>query len=311
MSLPTSQITMEDEALLHAYVDGQLDAATRAQVEARLERDELARRTVLQWQDQREQLHALHRELLDEPVPPALLAAAARLTVPAARRPQGPLRWSAPWSQALAAGLLLALGVGAGWVGHRELGGQPAALASSAAPAGEVVRAIAQDAMAAHVVYAPDPRRPVEIGADQQELLLRWLSRRLGHSLQLPELGELGWHLVGGRLLSGDTRGAAPARAQFMYQNSEGQRLTLYLSVLASAGAPADRVADRTASAAIRPVAPSSADLAAFGFATAGTTRSFYWTEGSFGYALVGDLPRDALHRLVNEVYAQTARALP
>ncbi|MFM2058964.1 MAG: hypothetical protein RLY71_3349 [Pseudomonadota bacterium] len=301
---------MEDEALLHAYVDGQLDAADRARVEARLAHDELARQMVLQWQDQREQLQALHRDLLDEPVPPALLAAAARLPVPAAHRPDRLLRWSAPWTQALAAGLLLALGVGAGWVGHRELGGGSATLVSSAAPGatpgGEVVRAIAQDAMAAHVVYAPDPRRPVEIGADQQELLLRWLSRRLGHSLQLPELGELGWQLVGGRLLSGDTRGAAPARAQFMYQNSEGQRLTLYLSVLAPAGTAAPE-----RGAATHPAVPASADVAAFGFATAGPTRSFYWTEGSFGYALVGDLPRDALHRLVNEVYAQTARALP
>ncbi|MEY8876602.1 MAG: anti-sigma factor, partial [Leptothrix sp. (in: b-proteobacteria)] len=281
-----------------------------ARVEARLAHDELAKQMVLQWQDQREQLQALHRDLLDEPVPPALLAAAARLPVPAARRPHWLLRWSAPWTQALAAGLLLALGVGAGWVGHRELGGPLATLVSGATPGGEVVRAIAQDAMAAHVVYAPDPRRPVEIGADQQELLLRWLSRRLGHSLQLPELGELGWQLVGGRLLSGDTRGAAPARAQFMYQNSEGQRLTLYLSVLAPASTAAP---ERTAavSAARQPAAPASADVAAFGFATAGPTRSFYWTEGSFGYALVGDLPRDALHRLVNEVYAQTARALP
>lgn len=279
---------MEDEASLHAYVDGQLDAAGRERVEQRLRQDAAARAAVTRWRAQREELRALQRDLLDEPIPARLLAAAQQ---PRHRSPG----WR-PWTQALAAGVLLVLGIGLGWVGHRELGssgqGPDGGLARAQVPV--LAQALARDAMAAHVVYAPDARRPVEIGADQQELLLRWLSKRLGRSLKLPQLDPLGWQLVGGRLLSGDTRGAAPARAQFMYENTQGQRLTLYLSVLASATTSAGRTT-------------SAADPgAAFSYASEGTAQSFFWTDGSFGYALVGELPREALHRLVNEVYAQT-----
>ncbi|MEX8518080.1 MAG: anti-sigma factor [Leptothrix sp. (in: b-proteobacteria)] len=281
---------MDDELLLHAYVDGQLDAVAQARVEQRLQHDEPARLAVAQWLAQREQLQALQREVMNEPVPPKMLA-----TLRSLERRQSRWPLSSPWTQGLAASLLLALGLSAGWIGHRELGA-PSTPVLASLP-GEVGRAIAHDAIAAHVVYAPDVRRPVEIGADQQELLLRWLSKRLGRSLKLPLLADLGWHLVGGRLLSGDTRGAAPARAQFMYENAGGQRLTLYLSVLAG-----------TASSAAGPnpaIDPNGA-AAAFGYASEGATQSFYWTADNFGYALVGELPREVLHRVVNEVYAQT-----
>jgi anti-sigma factor RsiW len=286
-----NETMMDDEILLHAYVDGQLDAVAQARVEQRLQHDELARLAVAQWLAQREQLQALQREVMDEPVPPKMLATLRSLE---RRQPHWPL--SPRWTQALAAGLLLALGLSAGWIGHRELGA-PSTPVLVSLPSEGVSRAIAHDAIAAHVVYAPDVRRPVEIGADQQELLLRWLSKRLGRSLKLPVLNDLGWHLVGGRLLSGDTRGAAPARAQFMYENVQGQRLTLYLSVLAAAASSA---------VAQNPALDPSGAAAAFGYASEGATQSFFWTADNFGYALVGELPREALHRVVNEVYAQT-----
>lgn len=274
---------MDDENLLHGYVDGQLDPAERARVERWLKQDEQARATVAQWQAQREALRDLHLDVLDEPVPVALLAAAR-----GERAVGRGWLWLEQGRQALVAGVLLAVGLGAGWFGRGLWPDGPVADARASVSVG---RAIARDAMAAHVVYAPDQRRPVEIGADQQELLLRWLSRRLGRMLQLPALGELGWQLVGGRLLSGDTEGAAPARAQFMYENPDGQRLTLYLSVLARP--------DTAAASSIK------AESAAFGMAATGSTRSFYWTEGDFGYALVGSLPAADLQHLSNEIYAQ------
>jgi anti-sigma factor RsiW len=47
-------------------------------------------------------------------------------------------------------------------------------------------------------------------------------------------LASQGYELVGGRLLSGD----GGARAQFMFQNAAGLRLTLYLGAGRRAGWP-------------------------------------------------------------------------
>jgi hypothetical protein len=115
-------MSFSDETLM-AYADGELDAATRAQIEAALAGDaELAQRIARQRQ-LRARLQAAFDPVLDEPLPPRLLESAQRFpgagradnVVPPRRTPAP--RWS--WSQwgamaaslllgALAAGLLLA-----------------------------------------------------------------------------------------------------------------------------------------------------------------------------------------------------------
>ena len=49
--------------------------------------------------------------------------------------------------------------------------------------------------------------------------------KRLGARVKVPQLSALGYPLVGGRLLPGNQ---GPV-AQFMFQDSNGQRLTLYV----------------------------------------------------------------------------------
>jgi anti-sigma factor RsiW len=88
------------------------------------------------------------------------------------------------------------------------------------------VSAFARQAAIAHVVYSPDVRRPVEIGAEQEEQLVAWLSKRIGSPIRPPKLGKVGYELIGGRLLPGQS---GPV-AQFMYHDATGQRLTLYVS---------------------------------------------------------------------------------
>src|SRR6185369_7267622 len=83
-----------------------------------------------------------------------------------------------------------------------------------------------RQAAIAHAVYAPEVRHPVEVGADEEEHLLRWLSKRLGTELKCPSLTAYGFELVGGRLLSGPN---GPV-AHFMFQDAKGTRLTLYVS---------------------------------------------------------------------------------
>jgi anti-sigma factor RsiW len=238
---------------LHAFVDGALPEARRAEVEAYLAThpDEAAR--VDAYRRQSEALHLQYDAVLDEPVPERLRLAA------------GPRR--RPLLRAAAAAAWLAVGAAGGWLAR---GVEPP-------PAVRTV-SIARDAALAHAVYAPEVRHPVEVGADQEQHLVAWLSKRLGGEVRPPQLTEFGYQLVGGRLLPADD---GPA-AQFMYQDGAGHRLTLY----------------------VRTDAGENRETA-FRFAQEGKVRIFYWVDGPFGYALSGELEREPLLRAANSVYRQ------
>jgi anti-sigma factor RsiW len=121
-------------------------------------------------------------------------------------------------------------------------------------------------------------RHPVEVGADQEQHLVAWLSKRLGAEVRAPNLESVGYSLVGGRLLPGEP---GPA-GQFMYQSAQGKRVTLYVRT---------RADNRET---------------AFHYATEGNVRVFYWIDRSFGYALSSaDLGREALLKVANTAYAQ------
>ena len=177
----------------------------------------------------------------------------------------------------MAASVLLAFGMG--WFASAQWRG---AHGEGAMARFEPARQFAQQAAVAHAVFQPEVRHPVEVTAAQQEHLVQWLSKRLGRPLKVPVLAAQGYDLVGGRLLPGD----GGARAQFMYQNSAGQRLTLYLGAL-DAGAG------------------SAARETAFRFLDDGPVPGFYWVDQGFGYAIAGQLPRAALQDLALAVYRQ------
>jgi anti-sigma factor RsiW len=141
--------------------------------------------------------------------------------------------------------------------------------------------AFAQRAAVAHVVYTPDARRPVEVGADQREQLVTWLSRRMETRIEAPDLRTSGYELVGGRLLPGE-RGPA---AQFMYQDGAGKRLTLYVS---------------------RGERPDAARE--FRFEQSGPVNLFYWIDETLGYAIAAGAPRADLERIAGEVHRQLQR---
>jgi anti-sigma factor RsiW len=289
----------QEQDMQYAFVDHQLDDPQIAEVDASLSQDEAARAAVTAWQAQAEQLRALEREALAEPVPPALSAAVHK------RRHPGAFGGDR-WPQALAASVLLGMGLSAGWIGHGAWSAR-----EQQADTTSTVSGLMRDAMVAHVVYAADAHRPVEVAASEPKQLLAWLSRRLGRPLEPPALTQLGWSLVGGRLLPGDTSGASATRAQFMFEDKSGQRLTLYLSVLdppasLAAGANSGNHTDTAAATTDKDQAADPIGHTAFTFASRDSTHSVYWTEGSFGYALVGELPREGLERIGNEVYRQT-----
>lgn len=288
----------EDDPAWHALADGRLPAAQAAALRQQLEGNEAARDAIAHWQQGRDQLQALHQDLLHAAVPDALLAAALRAAGHQERQAQW-WRWGG-----LAASVLLAFALGwAGrgqWAGGPAPGHQPLAGDAAALLATAPVQRFAQQAAVAHAVYQPEVRHPVEVTASQQEHLVQWLSKRLGKPLKVPVLAPQGYELVGGRLLPGDTG----ARAQFMYQNAAGQRITLYLGALAPTattalsrhGAPPPHG---------NPPATTATAAAAFQFTQEGPVPGFYWTEGSFGYALSGQLSRAELLALATAVYRQ------
>ena len=122
-------MTVSDETLM-AYADGEVDAATRAIVEAAMRDDPEVRRRVVHHQELREVVKGAFAAVIDEPVPQRLIAAArgapagsivdlasARNAV-AVKASRG-LRWQ---PAAMAASLLLGLALGyLGWRGSNTL----------------------------------------------------------------------------------------------------------------------------------------------------------------------------------------------
>ncbi|MCM2341582.1 anti-sigma factor [Rhodoferax sp.] len=261
---------------LHALVDGQGSLDDLAALRMRLADDPDVQVRFAQWQRQRDTLHCLHAQVLSESVPHPLLQAAQAGD---AVRTTGNHWWR---YGGMAASVVMAFG--AGWLANThwpEVSGRAATAfgMARALPEREFVR----QAGLAHAVYTPEIRHPVEVTAQEQAHLVQWLSKRLGKPLKVPDLTGQGFDLVGGRLLPGE----AGARAQFMFQDAAGQRVTLYLG------------------AVHQPAAGMSSQETGFRFEPQAGVPSFYWVDQGFGYALAGQLPRAALMQLAQAVYRQ------
>jgi anti-sigma factor RsiW len=187
-----------------------------------------------------------------------------RLLAP--REEPSPWRWRWAAASAAAALLLFVAGATSGWYGRALL-----------APAESAAHTLLADAAAAHLVYTAEVRHAVEVPATEEEHLATWLGRRLDVTLRVPDLTDRGYELVGGRLLP--TAQGQPA-AQLMYQDQGGRRLTLYMRA-----------------------APDQ-ERTAFRFSQEGKLSALYWEDGKTAWVLVGELPREQLLALANQVYA-------
>jgi hypothetical protein len=128
------------EEILMAYADGELDAATRASIEAAMQEDPDIRKRVARHRALRETMRGAFSAVLDEPVPDRLIEAARGQTaaprsvvadLSAAkdaaqrRKSAAPRRWQ---PAAMAASLLLGLGLGfLAWHGPGGASIQPGA----------------------------------------------------------------------------------------------------------------------------------------------------------------------------------------
>jgi anti-sigma factor RsiW len=189
----------EDE--LHAYVDNELPAERRGDVEAWLAGHPDDAERVQSWRAMAEALHARYDAVADEPIPKRLEI--ERLV----RQPR-------KWIYGAVAATLVAFvaGGGVGWLAH------------GAATAPSVFQSFTLDALDAHRLYVVEVRHPVEVPGSERAHLQQWLTKRCGWDVKAPELDATGLKLVGGRLLPGPD---GPA-SFLMYESASGERFTVY-----------------------------------------------------------------------------------
>jgi len=188
------------ETVLSAYVDGELDAAAAAEVEALLATDVQAQRLVEMYRETGALLRAAMAEpffaegshdLLDRP----------RLRV---ERTGWPIAW------AIAACLLACvIGFGGGTVWGSWTGGPREAMIDEVAEY--------------HAVYSRETVHLVEVPAAQTEHLRAWLGHRIERRLDIPDLAVAGLNFVGGRML---VIGGKPA-ANLIYTRDRGAPVAL------------------------------------------------------------------------------------
>lgn len=245
---------------LMAYADGQLSEDERAAVDTYLLTNPEAAAEIALMQRQNDAIWTLFCPAGAEAVP-------ARLKPRRLAGEIGPRRIRS-WGWAVAAVVLVGLGLGAGWFARPLFDSRPASATLIA------------DAVNAHTVYVAENRHAVEVGSDDSEHLSSWLSNRLDTTLGMPDLDAQGFTLVGGRLLPGepDTGGRA---AQLMYENADQQRVTIYVTAALPDGE------------------------AAYQFASYAGAEAFYWANARITCTVVGTLPQEQMKALAGAVYAQ------
>ena len=247
---------------LNAYADRQLSPERAAQVEARLAEEPALAARVAAIQRQNATLREAFDPWLAEALPRELIASAAARHSAGSRARSWPL---------LAAAASLVVGLAVGWLMRGEL------LQREGTPV-----TFPRQAALTHALYAADVNRPVEIWANEEERLVRWLSKRLNFPLHAPNLNSAGFALVGGRLVAGNERPGA----LFMYENADKQRISLL----------------------VRKDAEATRETA-FRYAQEDGVGVFYWIDDACGYALSGNLDKTQLLSIARIVYGQLAVA--
>lgn len=254
-----------NEAELQAYCDGALPPRDEARVMEALADDPALRAEMARMMREKQALAAAAPE---ETPDPAIEALAARLSASLDRRERR-MRLGRTAASA-AAVLVVAAG---GWIGHDlahgpERPAQPAFLA---------------DAVGAHSVFGSDRVHPVEFGPSDQALMRSWFSDRLGDDVAIPQLEEIGFALVGGRLL-GDAEGPM---AQLIYENPRGDRVSLVFGKRSSVQGAEPKIVH------------------------VGKTYAGYWRDGGFAWAVVEDSPGADVPAVAAHVARMTRTSLP
>jgi len=236
---------------LNAFLDGELTTARRDVVAAAIATDPGLASRVSEFRHINERLQRRYDAVLSAPVP-------ARLLRPLSNRTRFlPLRIAAV-------------------VAWFTLGGVIGAFVSSQlSTAPPALRPLAVEAAFAHTIYVREKRHAVEVVAADKDHLNAWLSMRLQRPVEAPDIRDVGFTLIGGRLLPD----AGRAAAQFMYEDDDANRFTLYVRQVAN-------------------TAPHSA----FAHTENGGVGVVYWEEGGLAYAFSGQLPKPELITIAEHI---------
>ncbi|HUC18104.1 MAG TPA: anti-sigma factor [Acetobacteraceae bacterium] len=241
---------------LHAYVDGFLDERRRPLVERHLAAHPEALARVAAWQAVNASLREATSWKAREPVP-APLGLGHLLAARRARRWQ-PVR--------VAAGILLALAVGAGggWMAR-----------GPSLPGG--ISSVAMEASVAHRTFAAN-----FIGSTPDAMaeahLASWLTREIGRKVTPPDLSRSGFRLVSAQLVATEQ---GPA-CMFLYDSPQGQRITLFMR-------PMEK---RDMNAPMRSMHGKD-------------TVGYVWARNGLGYGLVASEPMETLQTLANQIRSE------
>ncbi|OSQ36979.1 anti-sigma factor family protein [Thalassospira mesophila] len=259
-------ITEDD---LHAYVDLALDAARHGEVERYLARHEDVAARVAGYRKDRDLLRNAFARVAEEPVP-------SRLNVDRMIAQRHASRYQV-WQLAVAAMVMLVVGVAGGWSLHGQWG--PPVAVVAAGPASGIA-ALASEAADSYAVYAPDSFRPVEMRADDSADFVRWASQRLSHPVRVPDLAPAGYRFMGGRIIA---TAHGPA-AMLMYDDDKGVRLVMLTRPM-----EIDQNAPMTSS-------------------HRGDLGGYSWADKGLGYSVVAPLGDGLLHPLADEIRRQLGR---
>ena len=259
----TEHLSPVSEDELHAYVDGHLPAARREAVAAWLAAHPEDAALVAGWRAQAEAIRAHYGAAVDEPVPERLkldyLTRYARVD----RR-----MWMGAAAAAVAA---FVVGGGTGWLARGAVASPPNGFG-----------AITADALEAHKLYVVEVRHPVEVPGDERAHMTKWLSKRVGYQLRVPDLSAMNLKLVGGRLLPGPSG----ASAFYMYESPSGERYTVYCAK-----------ADAAPQTALR-------------FRSDKRFAAVYWVDDNLAYVVSGPDQRARLETVAKSVYEQVDKAV-
>ena len=253
---------VSDEDLQH-YADNELDSEKSEMIARYLSQHPEAAQRVEQYRRLNQGLPFAHEDILNAPGT-GLPGRSENRLVPRKYRNFG-----------IAAGWL-AIGISIGWSVQWQT--SPGEMLAGDSRNIQLVNYLARPAMQAYATYSPEVLHPVEVTAEQQQHLVAWLTKRLGKSVSVPDLSAQGYSLLGGRLLPGYDKPAA----LFMYENQNGQRVTLNITR-----------------------SGENSTQTAFLFSSEGTIRTFYWVDNEFGYAISGEIYKSPLLSLAQTVYHQ------
>jgi len=195
------------EAMVDAYLDGELSAADNAQFEAALEACPECRRRL----EAGRAMGGLLRELPIEPAPDLLKARIERELRTIAGRPRERLRW-----MAMAASLIVAVSIG--WVGG-VLSGRPG---------------LGDDEFLSAYLRVASSEHAVDVASTDRHTVKPWFAGRIDYSPPVFDLTVAGFPLEGGRV---DVVGGRKVSVLVYRRNQH--RIALSLWPTSSGNAPA------------------------------------------------------------------------